>query len=119
MPTNEVTYYLLNTIFLSFFAASGGVIVSDLQCSTTMEDEVSAEFRCETNECHTEIRWFVGDTEVHDGGTYKVQQIGNIHRLVIENLTLSDTATVTAVARMGTSKLESRLNMKGNFKGRI
>ena len=78
-----------------------------------MEDEVSAEFRCETNECHNEISWFVGDTEVQDGGKYKVQQTGNIHRLIIERPALSDTATVTAVARAGTSKLECRLNMKG------
>ena len=87
--------------------------MSDLQCSTTMEDEVSSEFRCETIECHTEIRWFVGDTEVHAGGAYTIQQIGYIHRLVIEEPTLSDKGAVTAVARAGTSKLESRLNMKG------
>ena len=87
--------------------------MSDLQCSMTMEDEVSAEFQCDTNECDTEVRWFVRDTEVHDGGAYKIQQIGYIHRLIIASPALSDTVTVSVVASTGNSKLESRLKMKG------
>ena len=51
------------------------------------------------------------DVEVRGKGRYKIEQIGYIRRLVIERLTLS--ATVSVVSTIGTSKLESILNMKG------
>ena len=85
--------------------------MTDLSLTTTFEKELSAEWYCETREYDTEVKWFIKETEVRNGGRYKIQQIGYLRRLVIDRCSLTDSGTVSVVA--GADSLKFQFRVKG------
>ena len=80
-----------------------------LKCISIREGE-SVELSCETRHFDTEVKWFLNEQEIVNGGHFSIKRIGYTRRLYIAAAGQMDSWTIT----VATTNESCTISLKGN-----